>query len=450
MVKSKKRKVVDTSTTIKTPRSVITTTTSSSSSSTTATTSSCSSSTTTTTTTTSSSSSLIASDGGNIEEATTIAEKEQLTDSQRNIHRFWQNVLREVQSIDTIEPRNQVLPLARIKKIMKLDENVQMISSEAPLLFAKAVEIFIRQITLRAWEQTEKNKRRTLQRSDIAMTITKYDQFDFLIDIVPREETKVYRKEYDTKWSDDDGGEGGTLTIAAATTENGAGNSISTNGSEDMQYFFQLAQQLSEDNGQATVIGAGGSHRQLVQTTAATTTQQTNNETSGGETQPAAGSGSGGTSGPTLSKRQQQQQRQQQQNLATPTTVQTATDQSITLANGGTDTSASGVANGSTTTANQVVSTNQSLQLLQHVMTPIGEITQIPLNFIGTAGTGGGATNAGQPIFIQTAPSLQTGSTIIHMGPTGVLLSANQLQQLQQQQQQQPSKQQSCQQHQRD
>ena len=30
------------------------------------------------------------------------------------------------------------------------------------------------------------NKRRTLQRNDIAMAITKYDQFDFLIDIVPR------------------------------------------------------------------------------------------------------------------------------------------------------------------------------------------------------------------------------------------------------------------------
>ena len=31
------------------------------------------------------------------------------------------------------------------------------------------------------------NKRRTLQRNDIAMAITKYDQFDFLIDIVPRD-----------------------------------------------------------------------------------------------------------------------------------------------------------------------------------------------------------------------------------------------------------------------
>jgi hypothetical protein len=34
----------------------------------------------------------------------------------------------------------------------------------------------------------EENKRRTLQRSDIATAISKTDMCDFLIDIVPREE----------------------------------------------------------------------------------------------------------------------------------------------------------------------------------------------------------------------------------------------------------------------
>ena len=37
----------------------------------------------------------------------------------------------------------------------------------------------------------EENKRRTLQRSDIAAAIVKTDMFDFLIDIVPREEYKM-------------------------------------------------------------------------------------------------------------------------------------------------------------------------------------------------------------------------------------------------------------------
>lgn len=46
---------------------------------------------------------------------------------------------------------------------MKLDDEVKMISAEAPLLFAKAAEIFIHELTLRAWIHTEENKRRTLQ-----------------------------------------------------------------------------------------------------------------------------------------------------------------------------------------------------------------------------------------------------------------------------------------------
>ena len=39
----------------------------------------------------------------------------------------------------------------------------QMISAEAPVLFAKAAEIFVSELSLRAWIHTEDNKRRTLQ-----------------------------------------------------------------------------------------------------------------------------------------------------------------------------------------------------------------------------------------------------------------------------------------------
>ena len=84
--------------------------------------------------------------------------------------------------------KNHQLPLARIKKIMKTDEDVRMISSEAPVLFAKACEMFILELTLRSWIHSEENKRRTLQRNDIASAITKTDIFDFLVDIVPRDD----------------------------------------------------------------------------------------------------------------------------------------------------------------------------------------------------------------------------------------------------------------------
>lgn len=117
------------------------------------------------------------------------------------IQNYWPTVTEEIRKIHMLDVRIQALPLARIKKIMKLDEDVKMISAEAPVLFAKAAELFIMELTLRSWLHTEDNKRRTLQRSDIAMAISKYDQFDFLIDIVPREEAKmsVVKTEKDQK-----------------------------------------------------------------------------------------------------------------------------------------------------------------------------------------------------------------------------------------------------------
>lgn len=76
---------------------------------------------------------------------------------------------------------------------MKADPEVKMISAEAPILFAKGCDIFITELTMRAWIHAEENKRRTLQRSDIASALAKSDMFDFLIDIVPREEATAGR-----------------------------------------------------------------------------------------------------------------------------------------------------------------------------------------------------------------------------------------------------------------
>lgn len=66
-----------------------------------------------------------------------------------------------------------------------------MIAAEAPVVFAKACEMFILDLTLRSWGHTEENKRRTLQRNDIAGAVFHGDIFDFLVDIVPRDEPKV-------------------------------------------------------------------------------------------------------------------------------------------------------------------------------------------------------------------------------------------------------------------
>merc|ERR1712000_536075 len=106
---------------------------------------------------------------------------------------YWQHTISHLEN-DTHDYKIHQLPLARIKKVMKADPEVKMISAEAPILFAKGCDIFITELTMRAWIHAEENKRRTLQRSDIASALAKSDMFDFLIDIVPREEAASHAK----------------------------------------------------------------------------------------------------------------------------------------------------------------------------------------------------------------------------------------------------------------
>lgn len=113
---------------------------------------------------------------------------QQQQQQQQQLQIFWANQMQEIEQ--TVDFKNHSLPLARIKKIMKADEDVRMISAEAPVIFAKACEMFILELTLRSWIHTEENKRRTLQKNDIAAAISRTDVFDFLVDIIPRDELR--------------------------------------------------------------------------------------------------------------------------------------------------------------------------------------------------------------------------------------------------------------------
>ena len=130
---------------------------------------------------------------------------------------YWQQTIQHLEN-DTHDYKLHQLPLARIKKVMKADPEVKMISAEAPILFAKGCDIFITELTMRAWIHAEENKRRTLQRSDIASALAKSDMFDFLIDIVPREEAASHAKR--------SGGQGTSSGAGAAQSSSGLGSQM--------------------------------------------------------------------------------------------------------------------------------------------------------------------------------------------------------------------------------
>ncbi|KAK7053700.1 nuclear transcription factor Y subunit C-2 [Favolaschia claudopus] len=96
---------------------------------------------------------------------------------------FWQ---RQIDAAEQETPDYRHPP-----KVMKSDPDVKRARVSALHIFMCScliMPVFIAEITARAFIIADSNKRRTLSRADIAKALTKSDQFDFLIDIVPREE----------------------------------------------------------------------------------------------------------------------------------------------------------------------------------------------------------------------------------------------------------------------
>ncbi|XP_051198396.1 nuclear transcription factor Y subunit C-4-like [Lolium perenne] len=107
---------------------------------------------------------------------------------QQQLQQVWAKRLSEIeQDSDFV---NHTMPLASIKEIMKADEDVCIIPDDVELVFSKLCEMFVLELTLRSWMHAEENKRRTLQKNDISAAIARTDIYDFLVDIIPRDEMK--------------------------------------------------------------------------------------------------------------------------------------------------------------------------------------------------------------------------------------------------------------------
>ncbi|KAK7374861.1 hypothetical protein VNO80_08304 [Phaseolus coccineus] len=97
---------------------------------------------------------------------------------------FWEKQLLDIQAAEAFKSQHK-LPLARIRRIMKTDADVQMVSAETPMLMSKACEIFIQELTFRAWMRAEESNKSTVQPCDVAKVIMQNDALHFLTDIVP-------------------------------------------------------------------------------------------------------------------------------------------------------------------------------------------------------------------------------------------------------------------------
>ncbi len=77
------------------------------------------------------------------------------------------------------------LPIARVKRIMKSDVDVKLISPEAVLLVAKAPELLLEHLAEESSRHMSNDNRKMLQYRDMVQAVKECDVFDFLEDIVP-------------------------------------------------------------------------------------------------------------------------------------------------------------------------------------------------------------------------------------------------------------------------
>lgn len=104
---------------------------------------------------------------------------------------FMMNKELEAKTIDKYFLQAYNLPLSRIKKVIKIEEEVQWIAREVPFLLCLMTEIFIEELALRAWMSVEYRNTKTLQIEDITNAVNTDEKYDFLVYTVPNEEKNL-------------------------------------------------------------------------------------------------------------------------------------------------------------------------------------------------------------------------------------------------------------------
>ncbi|PPJ56539.1 hypothetical protein CBER1_03925 [Cercospora berteroae] len=120
-----------------------------------------------------------------------------------------------------IAPSNEVtgtvsLPLARVKKIINADPDINQCSNNAAFVITVATEMFLQHLVEQAYNQVKSEHgpkpRRNIQYRDVANAVARVENLEFLTDVVPRTMTM---KQYKQKAAKD-------AAAGAASAENGA------------------------------------------------------------------------------------------------------------------------------------------------------------------------------------------------------------------------------------
>lgn len=86
---------------------------------------------------------------------------------------------------EVVQPYDTVIPLARVKRTVKLDPDVKNISKEATAAIAKATELFLEELAEQSYKISQTSGRRTVKTEDLRLAVNHLQQFEWLRDDFP-------------------------------------------------------------------------------------------------------------------------------------------------------------------------------------------------------------------------------------------------------------------------
>ncbi|WVN89978.1 uncharacterized protein L203_105208 [Cryptococcus depauperatus CBS 7841] len=94
-------------------------------------------------------------------------------------------IIKQRQSLAEKQPGTTMFPTSRIKKIVKADRDIDIMSSEATFMVAIAAEYFIKHFMEEGYTKARLEKRKIVNYKDMANVVARSEEFDFLKDVIP-------------------------------------------------------------------------------------------------------------------------------------------------------------------------------------------------------------------------------------------------------------------------
>jgi len=113
----------------------------------------------------------------NIQESLDLIEPSQVTEKSTVDEKSKEN------STDKTEPAEEKLfqfPLGTVKRIIKMDPDINMLSKDSIFLISKSIEMFIQSLSIEAYSYTAGAKKKTMSKQDVEKAIDAVDALAFL------------------------------------------------------------------------------------------------------------------------------------------------------------------------------------------------------------------------------------------------------------------------------